>query len=383
LTGEALVAASGLAHPVGGVLAFGGLLFLSVYLDWRRIRIRHLIVAALPYLAGALGWAVYIKGNPLVLMGMLRDPVRFGLISSPWLSLRREITERYLLNFGLTSYSPSLARIELLILVAYAAGVIGSVCSRGIRQHRGFRALLFLAGIYVVGLMIFDSTKKGYYVAYCTIPLCVLWSTWVYWLWVNRFVPRVLIAIAAFGFVLVQVGGLLRPMIFVDSYRRSYLPSVAFLKNHVPAGGVVMGSIELGFGLGFDGVLSDDPSLGYFTGKKPDFVVITTPASPGNQCDNWNLHELTTFLYFGKNRSGVYDHVTTLLQGYKPVYEDSSYEIYARPAVEPGGDSTTSAPHTPGTAPRLTTLPAEHSPFADMETSPAKTSECETCILLR
>ncbi len=342
LTGEALVAASGLTHPVGGVLAFGALLFLSVYLDWRRIRMRHVMVAALPFIVGALGWGFYVKGNPLRLMAMLTDPARTGLVISPWLSLRREITERYLPNFGLASYSSGLARIGLLILVAYAAGVIGSVCSRGIRQHRGFRTVLFLAGVYVVGLMIFDSTKKHHYLVYCTTPLCVVWSMWIYWLWVKRLVPRVFIVIAAFGLVFVQVGRLLHTMISVDSYRKTYLPAVTFLKNNVPAGGLVMGSIELGFDLGFDTGLSDDPSLGYFTGKKPDLVVVTTPSSKPAFADSrfpglaWSLHDPITCTRFGRVRWQVYDHVTALLQSYRRVYEGRGYEIYARPQVEPG-----------------------------------------------
>src|SRR5215469_2187367 len=47
------IAASALTHPNGGMLAFAGLAFLTLYFDRRRIRFCHLAIAASPYLVAA------------------------------------------------------------------------------------------------------------------------------------------------------------------------------------------------------------------------------------------------------------------------------------------------------------------------------------------
>ena len=47
---HACVAASAFTHPNGGMMAFAGLAFLTLYYDWRQIRVRHIAIALVPYL---------------------------------------------------------------------------------------------------------------------------------------------------------------------------------------------------------------------------------------------------------------------------------------------------------------------------------------------
>ena len=63
LLGNALVVASGLTHPMG-LLPLLGLIFLAIYFDRKRIGLKHIAVAVVPYAVGGIGWGLYILQDP-------------------------------------------------------------------------------------------------------------------------------------------------------------------------------------------------------------------------------------------------------------------------------------------------------------------------------
>jgi hypothetical protein len=95
-----------------------------------------------------------------------------------------------------------------------------------------------------------------------------------------------------------------------------------------------MGSAELGFGLGFDEHLIDDSYLGYYSGRRPDFIVVD---------------EIYALSFQGSQveRPAIYAHINKLLtEDYKLVYDQALYRIYAstRPAaVAPSGRAAVAA----------------------------------------
>ena len=60
---QACVAAAGLSHPLA-LGYFVGVAALTLYKDWRRIRVPHVLAAAVPYLVGAGAWGLYIMQAP-------------------------------------------------------------------------------------------------------------------------------------------------------------------------------------------------------------------------------------------------------------------------------------------------------------------------------
>jgi hypothetical protein len=117
-------------------------------------------------------------------------------------------------------------------------------------------------------------------------------------------------------FAALQLGGLLL-RIRQDDYRRSYLPAIDFLKRNAGSA-LIMGSTDLAFQLGFDANLVDDIRLGYYSGKRPDFIVID------------EIYE-NAFAGIETQDMTVYQHMMDLLANeYHPVYDHGHYKIYAR-----------------------------------------------------
>lgn len=317
LVSQGLVVASGLTHP-NGLMAFAGVLFVAVYFDRRSIRARHLLIAAIPYALGAAAWAAYIIQSP----GDFLDQVdantsgRIPGLTSPLTSIATEVKLRYLGAYGFAPHSSGLAHLAILVLGVYAAAVVAAVSIRGIRQHKGYRALLMLTAIYVVIQTSFNQ-KLVYYLIHTVPMFAAILAILFQWCWTNRYVPRWMVAATACGLLLIQIGGSLHPVLR-NPYHKNYLTAVDYLKRNSNAKTEVMGSAALGFGLGFTSGLVDDVLLGYHSGKRPDYIVVE------------DFYYRQAFENLRTAQPDAYRHITELLGQYRKVYDNSYYKIYAR-----------------------------------------------------
>ena len=109
----------------------------------------------------------------------------------------------------------------------------------------------------------------------------------------------------------------------LNTYEARYVPAVDFLRKHAAPDAFIMGSAELGFGLGFDRNLVDDIQLGAISGKKPDFIVVE---------ENYS----SIFASFKSERPHVYKFINNrLMQEFQPVYSHFDYRIYTRRSPTP------------------------------------------------
>lgn len=325
LAGQSLIAACGLTHPNGGVAFFLGLLFLTVYFDRSRVRWRHLGLALIPYIVGALGWGAYILDAPSDFVAQLTANAttggRMSSLTSPLSAIKNEIVLRYLTAFGLGGHSVGSAGpiwVKSFILLAYLVALAGCLSVRRIRTDGGARALLILTGIFFVVLTFFDGQKLSFYLVHIVPLYTALVAVFVYWCYSTRFVHAALVALCLCGLLAIQFGGTLYRM-KLNPYGRSYLPAISFLRVHAKENSVVMGSAVLGFGLGYERVV-DDVRFGFKSGRKPDFFVI-----------NDTYEETIRYYRSGGEGAELARHINNLLtQEYALVYDQNFYQIYAR-----------------------------------------------------
>lgn len=320
LASQALVAASGLTHPLG-LLPFFGLLFLTLYFDRRRLGWRHALYAAVPYIVGALAWGLYIAKDPALFLAQFGGNVngihhtdRWQAVRQPLHALKLEITNRYLSFYGLGPDSAGPARLKVLILLAF---VVGLACCLALRRRQGVRVLLALTFLYMGVMYLFEGHKNAIYLVHIIPFFVACLAVAVGWCWDAQRRLRPVIAAGLCCFLLAQVGGILL-VVRQNSYRREFVPTVEYIRG---CGGdlFVMGSAELAFGLGFDSNFVDDWRLGYYSGKRPDLIVI------GKQYKG--------MIYGGlrDREPEAYDHVVRVLAGYEKVFSQGENDVYARP----------------------------------------------------
>lgn len=325
LTSHALVVASGLTHP-NGILHFAALVLLTLYFDRRRLRPAHAGLAALPYLAGAAAWGLYILEDPAAFVEQFamnsRDGGRLRGLAAPWVGFANEFVKRYPHAFGLTANSAGHAGpiyLKSLLLVPYAAAVVWAVASRGVRGHKGLRALLLVGALYFVILALIDGQKETPYLIHIVPVYVALLALLLRRLWQSRPAWRPAVVVGVAGFIALGVGGMLL-RVRQRTYQRLYEPAVAFLRQHSDASTEITGSSSLGFGLDFSDRLTDDIRLGQSSGRRPRFIVITSDYEQ-------------SYAESLDRQPDLKRHITALLTDeYREVYRNDGYRIYERRA---------------------------------------------------
>ena len=320
LLSQTLVVASGLTHPNGGMLSFLGALWLVLYFDRRRIRPAHVAIAAIPYVAGAIGWGAYIAQDPSAFVAQYGYQIatRSQILTAPWLAVRDELVRRYLTNMGLGGHSPGSYGphyLKAVIFVAYAVSVAGLLAVPSLRQNRASRVLLGLIGIYFLFYTFLEGTKAAYYFIYLVYPYTAAVALFVRWCWRNSARMRPVLAVGLAGMFIIQAGGVAY-RIRRDPYHREYLPAVDFLRAHAHPGDLIMGSHELGFTIGFRDNFEDDHLLGLETGRRPDFIFVD------------EIYQLRFETVRLKNPA-LFAKLQERLRQYRVIYDQKSYQVLA------------------------------------------------------
>ena len=233
---------------------------------------------------------------------------------NPFLALRNEIVIRYLDPFGLQATS-WVVKAKLPIPIIYLSGAIAALCTP-VRRLPYAKPFLKMLGICFFILLFFDNQRNGTYLAHIFPLYAIVLACLVTWLWQTQTAWRPVMAVFVVGFLLLQAGGSLY-LIATNPYRRDYQPIVEFVRQHSKPGDRIVGTSELGFGIGFD-TLHDDEALGYYVNRMPDVIVM----SPRYQAWYDSLRTKNT---------GLYEFITQRLKNnFSPAFQTRAFSVYLR-----------------------------------------------------
>lgn len=323
LASHTLVALAAAVHQTA-ILYLIAVLLTTIYFDWRRLRIHYLAVAAIPYLGVFGAWAAYVLSDKetafaqtKVMFGH-RIGHSFGIHEWLW----REIMERYL-SIYLSGDTVGIARLKVLPALFYPLGVAGAALTAEVRNQRSYRLLLLIALIDFGVLSVMDGSKMPYYLIH-TLPLfCVLFGIWIAALWKSGGVRRQIAGTLGIVFALVNIswtGYSARR----NPYLREFMAAAHAAREHTGPKSMINGPLQMGLVFGFYNNLMDDATLGYYTGRGADVIII----------DEQGYGE--AFRAYSKSSPALYEHIRNLLTNqYALVYQNRSYKVYSRKGDPP------------------------------------------------
>jgi len=317
-TGHACAVASGLTHPQGGLIAVPSLILLQFYYDRHRFRWPQVIPIALPYLIGGAAWSAYILQNPEAFWAQFsrNSAGRLWPLKSPLLALRREITDRILPAYGMLPAAHRVGRLRIVVPIVYVAAVLGLGWPRAVRRMPAARIIGGLIAIVVLVLVFLEGAKQPWYLIHLSWLLAAAAAASYTWHTQRRPAWRPVCLGALAVLVLLQTG-YAAALIAEGRYAGVYRPVIAVLQRNMRPGELVIGSAELGFGLGFDRVL-DDRRLGYYSHRMPRFIVVGEDYRQSLQ-------------QFRREQPEIAQYITGVLASlYRPVFENDTYTVYAR-----------------------------------------------------
>jgi hypothetical protein len=321
---QALVVLSVLTHPIG-MVGFAATGLVILYLDSRRLKFSHILLAAAIYLCGAGLIALYVLPHLDVFRAQFPLAVgrthRMGALHAPLQTFLQEFT-RKMRGFYFPEYATSwVSRLRVLIPMIYGAVFLAACISRKIRNK--MRILLLFTAVCFVLMALYDSAKLYYYLVHSIPPFIAVTAMWLRESRKQRTLPVPVLGAVAGALLLLNITwasvGIRR-----DSYHKSFLPMTSFLTAHLCPACTVTGSGEIGFVMGFNGQLKDDALLGYYSGRHPDMIVTDEIA--------YDAH----FQGYARNLPEVSTYVNRLLaEDYRKIFDNGYYRIYARASRNP------------------------------------------------
>lgn len=310
-----LAATAIFTHPTGLLLAISLVMTTLVY-DRRSINAKHVVVAALPYLLWASGWGLYILQDPATFAEQFGSNARGRFQwSAPWSLVVSELTGRYLPAFGFAPGGSRFSQIKLVLLIAYAVALAGTLSIRAIRGQPGYRVLLGLTAIQVLGMVFLEGTRQSWYLIHTIPPLTAVLAVWIYWCWSTGGITRTITALCVCGLVGLQLSRVVN-VIVADAYHKEYLPVTRFVEADAREGKLVMADTTLAFRLGYRNNLVDDLRLGLRSGKRADTIVV-----------NERYNEWFDIIRHREPETAQY--VSALLHDqYHAVYEAGPFKVY-------------------------------------------------------
>jgi 4-amino-4-deoxy-L-arabinose transferase-like glycosyltransferase len=316
------LAAAVLTHPIA--VAYGLAWLIAVLLlDRKHVQWKYLPLCAAPYLVAAAAWGLYIAQAPQLFLTQFAGNAteRGPGLTQAWAALKLELGHRYAENFGMAAWTSGPARAKIAIALLYIGGAAWVVASRDRHSKTGVRVVLACTAAVLVFFWLFEGSKTPVYLPHtlpwmCLLAAIALADVAMRPALIRYAVPALLIAVVA-----IQTLSTAMPA-RRDPYRTLYAPTMAFLSQHLRPTDTVMGDSAIGWALGFDRPVVDDAWLGYRTGKKLDWLVVT-PVYAG------------TIESASHNRPEVYRHIAGLLADYRQVWAIKDYRIYVRHSSAP------------------------------------------------
>jgi hypothetical protein len=313
LVANSVAALACLTHP-NGILAVIGLGILVDSLDRGRLKPRVIVACAIPYIAALAAWAAYALREPDLFLTQFNANLtgRGKTFLHPWDALCSEIAVKWIGATGAAAVS-----LKSAMLAGYVAGFCCVAASPSLRARPSSKILLWLCAVYVAVMFVVDGRRLYYYIVY-NVPLFVallaVWlaSTHFRGAWLRRGVVLGIVALLA-----IHVAGTLY-VIRRDTASRDLAPVVDYLRSHADErNNMIMASAELAFPLGFDANIVDDIELGYYSGRRPDWIVVDA-ARYGRSLN-----------YFERAKPATFEHARRILKdNYREVYRTDSYRIY-------------------------------------------------------
>jgi len=313
-----LAGLSFLAHPCG--LAYALMLcVLTLWLDFRRIRVSWVLLGALSYILCFTPWILYLSRDwaayreqlsaILVVNDGSFNPAAFS--SNRYLRyLQQEVYFRYLGPFGLSAGTSIAGRAKALILLLYLSAVAAFLFWPKLRSNR---RLLLLFLLFLTAFLVLTEaapSKFYYYLPHTTAILAVSAAIFLCSLPFSR---RFRLALLL-GFAALQIAGT-AISISQNLRARSYQPAIEAILRHSAPGSLVIGSGELWFSLSAQRTVIHDPALAGRSGLQPDILVMDP-------------------LYRTQHRDAsvkypaIYAHGERLIRASRLVYDDGYYQVY-------------------------------------------------------
>ncbi|MEP7365442.1 MAG: hypothetical protein ABI972_19480 [Acidobacteriota bacterium] len=326
---HALIAASCLTHPCG-VVHGAALVVITLCLDRGRLNFGLIALATLPYCAALTAWGVYISRDPDGFLRQFRGNIsglaseagrstRFSGLLHPWDAFTSEIYSRYFAQFGTWGGGRVFGGLQMYVLGLYAAAIGAALFHRRLRATAAGRAMTAASVAVFCSFWLLDGSKASNY-----LPHVLPWLLLLAAFGLRRLaggqtgLVGLLLAVAVAGEAAAFAG-----WVGKNTLQNETVAAVRYVQTHASAGEAIDGGAEYGFFADAPMTFTDDPRLGFLTGRRPDWILLS----------GW----YGTWIEAMRKRDAAFDHYVAKLvdRDSREVFHAGRIKIYRVSSSEP------------------------------------------------
>jgi 4-amino-4-deoxy-L-arabinose transferase-like glycosyltransferase len=264
---------SGLTHP-NGVIGFVSLIFLILYLDYKKINFTVILLAFVPYVIGLISWGIYIMQDYRLFLRIFCANIT-NENRNLYTLIYQEFAGRYFSSYWAKGGDSIRDYIILLIwifpIIFYYVNFISGPFM--LRKNKSEKFVWWILLIYFLMLMLVMGNKTAKYLNWILV-FFIINSLFVFYKLNKKKILRY-IGISCMILIVISSALIAYSEIRRDDYSKLFLSDLEqFDENHYN-GGKIYGSAEISFFYEFsDDIIQDDKYLGYYTEIIPDYIII-------------------------------------------------------------------------------------------------------------
>ena len=306
---------SGLSH-FNGILGLIALIFLIIYLDRKKINLKIILIAIIPYFIGGIFYGIYIFKNYDFFVNQFNNAVKPNITTINLLKLiHDEFIYRYLYAYGLSPEQSSIfSIIKLPVIIFYFICLIIFPIFVKEKDKKIFWWILLF---YFIVFTLEPIYKTESYICWIT-PFFIISASLIF----DKFnVKRALKIIFIFCFIAILIISVSRTVYSINrnDYQNKYISDLKQFNEKYYNGGKIYGPGEITFYYGFnDNIIQDDYTLGFYTGILPEYIATSSDYEE-------------TFENFKTVNVEIYNHIKdTMGRKYIKIFEGNYFTFYKK-----------------------------------------------------
>lgn len=279
LVANCFLALSALTHPFALFGLIGCLALFVAHRDWRVLRVRHVALALAPYAVGFGAWILSMRGQFDALDQQIATQARSRGID--FAHPVRVFTEDFVVRWwqlfaGWREGVPVAMRAKTLFLVLWAIAPVVALRMAGAEVRPLRVAVLAYTLLTILIIPFADNMHVQIYNMHVISALTALTAMAAADIW-ERWPRRRAPLVAALAGICVFGIGSIGMRVMQRDRQREYAPVHALIASGLGERDFVLGPSEMGFGLGFERRVRDNPHLTSLArGEMPRYIVETS-----------------------------------------------------------------------------------------------------------
>jgi 4-amino-4-deoxy-L-arabinose transferase-like glycosyltransferase len=260
-----------LTHP-NAIISVLTVIAAGVILDGPRLKLRHIVPFALPFVIGGLAYAAWATRDVEAFKAQMTGnhaSERMQMLN-PVAAIKDEFL-RYRKTFYKAEYEPgAFAPLKLLLLAAWIIGCVGNLAVRGWRDR--ITLLFAISAAIPVVVLTFFNAKNVYYLIYIVPFFAANTGMFFSYLWQKRGTCAKLAFVGLSLTLAISAAVDVKRAVGMPKATANFRQKVAGIRSRMPAQGQIIAPAHYAFDLGFERVVQDD-NLGLFSHRCPPLIV--------------------------------------------------------------------------------------------------------------